>query len=271
MHDLYFYHYKIGTCKSLDFEMDLSVDIEFELDDWVENPNTPFAREIHNRVHQKQEYVSEWSDDCSYLNYIKNNHYSRGLNFQFDNQYFFYDEFNYLLSNEKKILNCGFLRKEKSNIENYSLFWETKHPFSQWYKCNFKEYNIEFSSAEQYMMYHKALLFNDKNTANKILETSNSRKCKELGREVKNFNVKIWNSKCMEIVYNGNLLKFKQNPDLESKLIDTEGKTIVESSPDDKIWGIGLHESDKNCLDRKKWKGTNWLGIVLTEIRENEY
>jgi ribA/ribD-fused uncharacterized protein len=153
-------------------------------------------------------------------------------------------------------------------VESYYYFWETKHPFSQWYKCSFELEDVIFTSAEQYMMYGKAILFGDKETATKILRTKNVREQKQLGRQVANFDKEIWDLNAPTIVYRGNKEKFKQNKEFLDLLLSTKGKTIVEASPDDNIWGIGLTEKQEEAKSIFTWKGTNWLGIVLTELRE---
>ncbi|MEO0684147.1 MAG: NADAR family protein [Cyanobacteria bacterium J06649_11] len=192
------------------------------------------------------------------------------------------------LFNEAKSYNVGgVIRKriEKNNgNEEFTFFWETRSPFSQWHKSKFigsiysivnKELlpvefteELEFSSAEQFMMYNKALLFLDREAAFKIIKTSNPRKQKALGRQVENFDEEIWNFARSEIVLRGNRLKFHQNEDLKYKLLETKGTTLVESSPDDKIWGIGLRESDERVMKRDTWQGLNLLGEILTEIRD---
>jgi ribA/ribD-fused uncharacterized protein len=156
-----------------------------------------------------------------------------------------------------------------SKDEEFEFFYKTSHPFSQWFACEFTVEGIVFNTAEQYMMYKKALLFDDKEVADKILKTTDPRQQKELGRQVVGFNNKLWQQYAFEIVYNANYQKFKQNADMKELLLDTSNKSIVEASPSDKIWGIGLSENDINRLDRTKWNGTNWLGEALTCVRED--
>ena len=72
-------------------------------------------------------------------------------------------------------------------------------------------------------------------------------------------------------MFQGNYAKFTQNPDLLKTLIDTIGTTLVEASPYDKVWGIGLAEDDPKALNRETWEGTNWLGEVLTDLRTYLY
>ncbi|MFD0681928.1 MULTISPECIES: NADAR family protein [unclassified Paenibacillus] len=94
------------------------------------------------------------------------------------------------------------------------------------------------------------------------------RQQKALGRAVKNFDRVVWESKCREYVYLANKAKFLQNDDILRELLKTVGTTIVEASPDDNIWGIGLSAEDPMAQNRSIWKGTNWLGEVLTSLRD---
>lgn len=154
-------------------------------------------------------------------------------------------------------------------MEQFTYFWSNNSPFSNWHKADFEVEGVKFNCSEQYMMYNKALLFDDTEIAGKILQTTNPGKQKALGRKVKNFNQKVWEENCKNIVYQGNYAKFTQNEQLLLRLLKTEGTTIVEASPVDTIWGIGLAEDDPRAKDRSKWRGKNWLGEVLTSLREN--
>lgn len=119
------------------------------------------------------------------------------------------------------------------------------------------------------MMAKKAELFGDKKVKEQILATNNVRKQKELGRKVNNFNEDKWNNNKIKIVYMANNLKFNQNEELKAKLLDTKGKYIVEASPVDVIWGIGLAPDDPRRFNRAKWRGQNLLGKILTQLRED--
>jgi ribA/ribD-fused uncharacterized protein len=141
--------------------------------------------------------------------------------------------------------------------------------FSQWFRSPFQDIEgIIYNTAEQYMMAQKALLFNDKETYSKIMNTKDSREQKNLGKEVKNFNQIIWDGMCSLIVYDGNLFKFSQNPEAANALIKTKGTILVEASPFDKIWGIGLGQNDSRIKDINQWQGKNLLGFVLTKVRD---
>ena len=163
-------------------------------------------------------------------------------------------------------------------IERFTFFYKTSSPFSQWHAARFtvpegylcySTAKIEFNCAEQYMMYKKAVHFGDKDIARQIMETSQPREQKELGRAVKGFRKDEWERVCIPIVYRGNYFKFIQNPKLLRKLITTAGTTLVEASPTDILWGVGLSENDPLIHDRKNWRGQNWLGEVLTRVRND--
>ena len=141
----------------------------------------------------------------------------------------------------------------------------------QWSRYYMKDpiTNQEFNCAEQYMMYTKALLFEDLETANSIIDTDDPKEQKALGRIVKRFDKKLWDVYARDIVYSGNYLKFSQNNIIFEKLLATKDSILVEASPYDLIWGVGIPLTDNNIYDRKNWKGKNWLGEVLTQLRDD--
>ncbi|MNH98781.1 Swarming motility protein YbiA [compost metagenome] len=154
-------------------------------------------------------------------------------------------------------------------MEKFTYFYRSGSPFSQWYPCYFIVDEHTFNCAEQYMMYAKALLFRDEETAMQILRARTPREQKELGRKVSGFNDTGWNKHCRDIVYQGNREKFLQNEELLQLLLDTKGTTLVEASPTDRIWGVGLSEDDPRIRSRSSWRGSNWLGEVLTKLRDD--
>ena len=149
--------------------------------------------------------------------------------------------------------------------EQFSFFW--RGPFSQWHKAKFVVNGIEYCTAEQFMMAEKARLFNDEEICREILATNNAKKQKSLGRIVKDFVPEVWDKHKFSIVYLGNYAKFTQNEELKAVLLNTGDTTLVEASPYDKIWGIGLSEKDIRASDRQEWKGENLLGKVLDAVR----
>lgn len=164
----------------------------------------------------------------------------------------------------------------EGNSPNYLFFWEGQQPvspvnhtcLSQWYHAPFVIGDVIFKTAEHYMMASKANLFKDYEMETKILNSNTPYEAKKLGRKVKNFNQNEWSEKCFSIVVGGNLAKFSQHDELRSFLINTGDDVLVESSPVDKIWGIGLHRDDSDSLDPRKWKGYNLLGFALMEVRQ---
>jgi hypothetical protein len=154
--------------------------------------------------------------------------------------------------------------------EEYEIFSRPTDILSQWYLCSFKDKkSVQYNSAEQYMMAHKALLFETDNSLyNKIMQTKDMRTIKQLGKKVIHFKQEIWDEKKESIVYEGNYLKFSQNKKLKDFLLSTEKKVIVEANPNDFIWAVGLHPDDKNIQDKNRWKGKNLLGNILMRIRE---
>jgi ribA/ribD-fused uncharacterized protein len=139
--------------------------------------------------------------------------------------------------------------------------------FSNWYKCNIQDEDIKYISSEQYIMHHKALLFNDSKVAKQIMESSDNRTIKAFGRKVSNFNQKIWDENKERIAITGLLLKFSQNSALKEKLLDTKNDYLVEASKTDKIWGVGIALSDPDIYYKSKWNGTNLLGKCLMKVR----
>ena len=139
---------------------------------------------------------------------------------------------------------------------------------SNWYLSNFKIGSTQFSSMEQYVMYQKAIVFNDTKSAKKILEATDVSKIKALGRQVSNYNDKYWNGVRQIIIYKGLLEKFSQNKDLKKRLLNTGNDILAECAVQDKIWGIGLSMKDVNRWDMEKWRGENLLGFALMMVRE---
>lgn len=150
--------------------------------------------------------------------------------------------------------------------EQFTFFWGTN--FSQWAKSPFEIDGVVFNTAEQFMMYKKALLFNDFKQVEKIMKTSDPRVQKQLGKEVENFDRDRWQKHCKSFVYEANYAKFTQNLDMLKELVVTDGTTLVEASPEDNIWGIGLAVDNPKAQSRDTWEGTNWLGEILTNVRD---
>ena len=138
---------------------------------------------------------------------------------------------------------------------------------SNWYPSKFTYADQQFSSMEQYMMYWKAVCFQDERIASEILKTDDVAEIKALGRRVSGYDDNVWNGLRQIIVYEGLLDKFSQNEELKEKLLATGNATLAEAAVRDKIWGIGLSMNDVNRFDREKWRGQNLLGYALMMVR----
>ncbi|KAL3869018.1 hypothetical protein ACJMK2_041750 [Sinanodonta woodiana] len=150
---------------------------------------------------------------------------------------------------------------------DFEFFWLKSSPFSQWYPTHFVIEDRHFVTAEQFMMYQKAVIFDDFETAKKILKERNPRKQQKLGREARNFNSQKWKDVCLKIVKKANYHKFSQNVGLKNHLFSTYPKILVEASPYDRIWGIGRAASDPKAQKKETWLGCNLLGYALTDVR----
>ena len=152
-------------------------------------------------------------------------------------------------------------------MTDFVFFYSSSHPFSNWYMCPFVHNGKQYNCSEQYMMYMKARMFKDIEVGEMIMDQEHPYKQKFLGRQVRGFVESTWNAKCKDIMVEGLVSKFMQDTYCLNTLLDTGDKIIVEASPTDKIWGIGLAEDDPRAQNPKQWQGKNWLGDVLMKVR----
>lgn len=152
--------------------------------------------------------------------------------------------------------------------EKMTLFYEETDVFSNWFMEDFVDgNNVKFNCSEQAMMYYKAQMFGDEETAQKIMMAKHPSRQKALGREVKNFNSAKWDAVSRHVVYRACWFKFRNSPLLMKEILATAGTTLVEASDKDVLWGVGLSKDNPLIYDRKNWRGKNWLGQVLTQLR----
>lgn len=156
--------------------------------------------------------------------------------------------------------------------EDFLFFWghtgEGKACLSQWYPSPFMIDGVYYNCAEQYMMAEKARIFGDEKALEGIMASYNPMDMKKLGRRVRNFLPYVWDNNCQDIVKRANLAKFSQNPKLKEFLLSTGDKIIVEASPNDTVWGIGLPADSPDAVNPSRWRGENRLGFVLMEVRD---
>jgi ribA/ribD-fused uncharacterized protein len=140
---------------------------------------------------------------------------------------------------------------------------------SQWWPAPFMLDGREFATAEHYMMWRKATLFGDHAAARRILDAPHPHAAKTLGGRVTGFDQEVWDEHRVPIVVAGNLAKFRQHPPLGAFLVNTGRRVLVEASPIDQIWGIGLARDDPSATEPGRWRGLNLLGFALMQVRES--
>ena len=139
---------------------------------------------------------------------------------------------------------------------------------SQWWPSAFQVDGIEYLTAEHWMMAQKALLFGDAEVFQQICAATTAAEAKQLGRTVRNYQDDIWVAHRFAIVKAGNWHKFSQNEALATFLLQTKQRVLVEASPVDPIWGIGIAADHPNAHDPAHWQGLNLLGFALMEVRD---
>ncbi|MFD0890050.1 NADAR family protein [Streptosporangium algeriense] len=163
------------------------------------------------------------------------------------------------------------------------FFWGHRPPrgggvgagcLSQWWQAPFTAGNAfgdgehVFRTAEHHMMAHKAWLFGDDEAAAAILTAAHPGEAKRLGRGVRGFDGAVWEEHRYAIVVGGNTAKFGAHPELGEFLLGTRGRVLVEASPVDPIWGIGLAADDERAASPATWRGLNLLGFALMDVRD---
>ncbi|MFI6576602.1 NADAR family protein [Nocardiopsis sp. NPDC050513] len=158
----------------------------------------------------------------------------------------------------------------------YVHFWGHRPPasgdvsascLSQWWPAAFTADGVAYPTAEHYMMAGKARLFGDADAAGRIVAAEHPGEAKKIGREVRDFDQAVWEEARFGIVVDGNVAKFGQNPELRSFLLGTGRRVLVEASPRDRVWGIGMGAGNEDAGRPERWRGLNLLGFALMEAR----
>jgi ribA/ribD-fused uncharacterized protein len=159
----------------------------------------------------------------------------------------------------------------------YLFFWghTPKQPntvdkscFSQWYPAAFTLASDTYATAEHWMMAEKARLFGNDEVRARIIAARHPDEAKKLGRQVTSFDPQVWNEQKYELVQAGNCQKFSQHAQLKEYLLTTGNRVLVEASPVDAIWGIGLAATHPDAMQPAWWPGENLLGFALMEVRD---
>ncbi|WP_320064208.1 NADAR family protein [Micromonospora sp. RTGN7] len=138
---------------------------------------------------------------------------------------------------------------------------------SQWWPAPFTVDGRVFDTAEHWMMWRKAVLFGDDEVAQRVLTVGHPQQAKTLGRRVRGFDETRWAAHRYDIVVAGGIAKFAQHDDLRAFLLGTGDRVLVEASPVDRVWGIGLAADDPDAQDPARWRGENLLGFALMDAR----
>jgi ribA/ribD-fused uncharacterized protein len=138
---------------------------------------------------------------------------------------------------------------------------------SQWHPAGLTVDGVRYATAEHWMMAGKARLFGDGEALAQVLAAPHPRAAKGVGQRVRGFDEQVWREHRVELVVRGNVAKFGQHPQLRAFLLATAGRILVEASPLDRIWGIGLGADDERAADPARWRGLNLLGFALMEAR----
>ncbi|MEU5403071.1 NADAR family protein [Streptomyces sp. NPDC005963] len=139
---------------------------------------------------------------------------------------------------------------------------------SQWWPSPFTVDGVHYATAEHWMMAEKARLFDDPEAERRALDAGSPAEAKKAGRLVRGFDETVWKRERFGIVRRGSVHKFGLLPELRAFLLATGDRVLVEASPRDRIWGIGLTAGDERAADPSRWRGLNLLGFALMEARE---
>lgn len=151
--------------------------------------------------------------------------------------------------------------------EKYVFFWGNKDIYSNWHRSKYTMDGIEFVNGEQGMMYGKAGVMGDSDSQLKIMAITDPKAIKALGRLITPWDEKKWVAARLQVMTDVCVAKFRDNPAMLAQLLATGDKILVEASPWDTIWGIGMRENDEGVEDPTRWKGLNLLGEALMNAR----
>ncbi|MFC5721112.1 NADAR family protein [Streptomyces gamaensis] len=166
---------------------------------------------------------------------------------------------------------------ERGERVKYVYFWGHRAPrgggvgpgcFSQWWPSPFTVDGVAYATAEHWMMAGKARLFGDAEAEARVLASGHPKQAKDAGRTVRGFDEEVWRRHRFALVVAGSVHKFGQDPALRAYLLGTGSRVLVEASPVDRIWGIGLAADDERAADPAQWRGANLLGFALMEARQ---
>lgn len=169
------------------------------------------------------------------------------------------------------------IRLERDGLPELLLFWGHRPPkggglgkscLSQWYPAPFTVDGVRYPSAEHFMMAGKARLFGDADAERTVLAGDDPGRAKAAGRKVRGFDEETWAAHRYDLVVAANQAKFGANPALRGFLLNTGDRVLVEASPYDTVWGIGLSAAQPEAGRPSQWRGENLLGFALMDVRD---
>jgi ribA/ribD-fused uncharacterized protein len=179
-------------------------------------------------------------------------------------------------ANVRDAVELADLQRQGKRLK-FLFFWGHRPPrdggvgagcLSQWWPAAFTVDGVRYPTAEHYMMAEKARLFDDTAAADSIVAAPHPKRAKDLGRRVSGFDEAVWAEHRYDIVVRGTEAKFAGNQDLAEYLLTTGSRVLVEASPTDRVWGIGMAADDDRAESVAAWQGLNLLGFALMEVRE---
>jgi ribA/ribD-fused uncharacterized protein len=152
---------------------------------------------------------------------------------------------------------------------NFVLFYGNKEIYSNFYPAAFEIDGKAFPTSEHYFMYVKAMTFDPNGEVTyERLAAASPKEAKAQGRQVRFYSESRWNAMCENVMYKACLAKFSQNPELKQQILETGDAIIVECSPRDRKWGIGMGKNNPDATNPDKWRGRNLLGKTLMRVRK---
>jgi len=173
--------------------------------------------------------------------------------------------------------SLSWLLQQPPTETKYLFFWGhtpkqknvvDKSCFSQWFPAAFEVAGTTYATAEHWMMAEKARLFGNDEIGRHIIAARHPNEAKKLGRQVTGFDPQVWDEHKYDLVKAGNYHKFSQHSQLQDYLLTTGDRVLVEASPVDTIWGIGLAADSPDAANPARWQGPNLLGFALMEVRD---
>ncbi len=251
--------------KSIHFYRSWSKDCIWEAQYQIGETHTTFTSLVSNRMPEQYKETNTLADKLFFMALVSDLY--SGLSrwfwdgyYRLENGYrFSIDRLPHCLTIDDVVFFWGH-QDRLDNVTNACL--------SQWWHSDFEVDGKWYNCAEQYMMEQKALLFCDQLIGEQIMTSYSPLEQKKLGRKISHFDPEIWDAVKYDIVINGNKAKFIQNKQLKEFLLSTGNKILVEASPNDNIWGIGMDSSDPAVFSPFKWNGRNLLGFALMEVRD---